>query len=332
MPIPTHHTGSNPAPSAPSGGHSGGNNSGTSGGSNTGGGGPNSYQSMYRQQKADERAAQRRAAQRYISQAHTMEDQAAALRIALGKKGFRSRLNAQLANIEKAMRQTDQVLLSGYHERVGSLEQAKTDNEKAAAGQTNANLQNRIREQGNALSEAAANGAGESDLLRAQSMSLDNWQANQSEVNRSFFDTLSQVNSSMHDLNVDTRTSRVNNVMSANSDREQVWNSYYDRRSEALTQLGNTYGQIAEYYGLAKEQKAGTGGKQKHASHLSAGAFRRASLASGQGYDSPGVPKKLMQWHGHRDFEGDLNNDRLAGATTEIAPKKPEGAGLRSWT
>lgn len=326
--------GNPPSPPATSSGNPGGGTPGASSGGSRGksGGGGSSY-NPYAYAERKEREANRKAARRYLEQAATLQQQIDALRIALGRKGFRKQLRQKLENVSLSMRQADKELMRGYRTRVGSLEQTSEDNLKAGAGQTIAALANRSRERANALSEAMATGAGESDVLRAQEMSLRNWQANQSEVNRSFYDTKSSISASLADLTTDTRSARVSNVAQANADREQLWTNYYDQRSETLTQLGNTLGQQAEYYSLANEARASkrTNRKRKRAAAASGNAFEQASRTAGRAYDSPGVSKKLRKWTGAEDFEGRLNNSKFSSAPTELALSRPEGATLRKW-
>lgn len=264
-----------------------------------------------------------------------MQQQIDALRVALGSKGLRRALRVQLANVGLALRQQDAELVTGYRERVGSLRNTAEDNEKAAAAQTAANLSNKSRERMNAMSEAAVQGAGESDTLRAQGASLRNWNANQNEVNRSFYDTLTSVNSSLTDLTVDTRTARINAAAQANADRSGLWTDYYANRAEVLTQLGNALGQQAEYYGLANEAtpKKSIKRNQRQSSIQSGNWFERASRTAGMAWHSPGVKKSLRHWEGADDIEGMLNSDVRANAQTEIrTTKRPEGATLREWS
>lgn len=255
------------------------------------------------------------------------------MRIALGPRGFKRALDIQLHNTLVDQRQQDALLQRDYGERVKSLTGTAKDNEKAAASGTYAALSNRGRERANALSEAAAQGAGESDALRAQGAALRNWNANQSEVNRSFYDTLTSINSSLTDLTVDTRTARVNNVLEANSDRNQLWTDYYGHRSEALTQMGNIQGQMAEYYGLANEQVGNKGYKKKQraAGRGSAASFRRASLNTGRAWRNPGVPSALRNWSGAAAVEGEITNNARGAEVSEREIKAPEGATLRRW-
>jgi hypothetical protein len=308
-----------------------------SGGSSSGGktsSGAGKTTDPYAYAKAQQKRAESRANQKYLDQAHAIGLQIKALRLALGDKGFQHSLEQKLRNITLNQRQAGADLVRGYKDRVGMLEQTASDNEKAADATTYANLANRSRERANALSEATAQGAGESDLLRSQQMALHNWNANQSEANRSYFDTLTSINSSLTDLTTDTRTARINNVSQANADRAQLWQAYHDQRSETLTNLGNALGQQAEYFGLANEQvKSGkTHGRGAKATKASGAAFHQASLEAGKAWKDPGVSASLREWEGVPDFEARINNTQLASASTEIAPqKKPEGASLRRW-
>lgn len=276
--------------------------------------------------------AKHKAANRYIEQAQTLALQAKALRAALGEKGFKAALKQKLENVNLAVRQQDDVLNEEYGARVGSLSEASADNERAAGGQTGANLTNAARERANALSEIAMNGAGESDLLRAQQMSLRNWAANQSEVQRSYKDTLTSINSSLTDLTADTKTAKINNAVQGNADKEQLWNAYRNQRSETFTQLGNTLGQMAEYYGMANEQVGSkkTRGRRKKVSDASGEAFMDAAQEAGKAWDSPGVRAKLRNWKGADAFENRTPTVNFIDTGQQMAA--PEGASLRSWT
>lgn len=306
-----------------SGGNGSGNGSGGSGGGKGGGGDkPTSGKGS-----GDGTADRKKAGRRYLDQAANLEAQAKALQRAL-KKDFSTSLHQRLSNVNTVLKDQDKLLMDGYRERVASLAGAVEDNEKAQDSQTRLNEQNRVRERSAALSEVMMQGAGESDALAAQLMSLRNWQANQSEVQRSLFDTLRSVNSSLTDLNVDTKTARVNAATSANADREQLWTNYYNQRSEAFTQLGNIRGQQADYKDMAKEMGVGKGGN----ANASAGAFMKASKELGKAWENPGTPKKLMSWDGRKDFKASgTGAPKLAGAPSVDLGRAPEGATLRTW-
>lgn len=299
--------------------------SGSSGGG--GGGGQDPVQAAIDREKAYRSAA----ADRYMKQAQILQVQAHKWKAILSKKGFRKALMTKLDNVALDERQSDNMLMAGYNDRVGSLKQANEDNKTDASAKTNANLMNASRERSNALSEASLQGAGESDMLRSQGMALRNWNANQNEVGRAFADTQTAVNSSLTDLNTDTRQGRFNVALQANADREMLWSNYYDRRSEALTQLGNTMGQISEYFAMSNEQK-----KSKKAQNLedkwrndSKDVFGQLAKNTQKAWEDPGVSKKIRKWDGRGDFEGGLDNRQFG--PQDLSMKRPSGADLRKW-
>lgn len=295
-----------------------------------GSGGDGGYSSYLASQKK----AQSKAARRYLDQAKAMSGQIAALKHSLSA-GFKAALDQRLANISLVAGQQDATLIEGYNNRVKQLEGSAADNEKSEAGQSFANLGNRARKRANAVTEAMNNGAGESDVLKAGMASLRSWNANQGDINRSFFDTLRSVNSSLTDLNADTKTGRANIASQANADRDSVWSQYYQQRSETYTQLGNLYGQRGELYGMANEQ-VGSKKTRRLRNQAVAGSdsmFMHASKANGRAYDNPGIPASIQNWQGHAEFD-DAPTARTieTAATNEPIKAKPEGATLRKWT
>jgi hypothetical protein len=317
-------TSSKPKAAAPRPLGTGGSKGGSKGG---GGGGYNSY-------LASQKKAQSKAATRYLNQAKAMSGQIAALKNSLSV-GFKAALDQRLANISLVSGQQDDLLLEGYNKRVKSLEGAAADNEKAEGATSFANLGNAARERANAVSEAMNQGAGESDVLRAGLMSLRNWSQNQDQANRSYFDTLRSVNSSLGDLNVDTKTGRANIASQANADRDQVWSQFHQQKSETFSNLGNLFGQQSELYGMANEQKGSkaTQRLRKQAVSKSDSAFMSASKQNATVWSNPGVGSEILNWQGRDDFAGDIGPRTIEQATTnEPVKARPEGATLRKWT
>ena len=318
-PSPGSGGGSHTTPSTGGGGTSG---SGGSGGSSNGGGGDPYL--------AAQRKAQRKAAQRYMQQAATLQSQADSLALALGRKGFRAALATKLSNIRRDVLLADNTLLADYRSRVDALQNTAEDNEKAAGGQSYAASVNAGRERANAMSEALAQGAGETDMLRAQGMALRNWNANQSEVARSFQDTATSIDASHTDMTADARTARINTVRQANADRDLLWTNYNDRMSETQTQLGNIYGQMADYYSSAAEMGAGGAGKKmKRARKLAKNAWMDAAESAGEAWRNPGVKASLRQWQGEELDTGSLSAAPVNQSTAVM--DRPEGATLRRW-
>lgn len=194
---------------------------------------------------------------RYVGDAEQMTGQIRALRAALGPKGeFKDALKKRLDNIETVLGEQMADLDKAEAARSGSLDADQLNNEMAVSDSSLLNDSNRARERTMALSEAAMQGAGESDTLKTQMMSLRSGAANQLEINRAFHDGQRSINNSRIDLALDTHNARVNMVTEANADREQLWTTFYNQSSETQTQLGNALGQQAEYYGLAREAGA----------------------------------------------------------------------------
>lgn len=231
--------------------------------------------------EADQKKEARLTRDRYIEDAERLGGQVAALRKALGKDGaFRDALNTKLGNLDEAMDEQLGALEKGFGERWGSLDKDQQNNEIASGDSSVTNDTNRMRERTSALTEAALQGAGESDQLRSQLMSLRNWDSNQNEINRSYHDSARSIQNSRIDLVGDTRTAMQNVWYEADADKQQLWNDYHAQQSESYTALGNALGQQAEYYGLAKS--AGAGGR-KVSLTVSAGGGGKGGGKGGRG-------------------------------------------------
>lgn len=229
--------------------------------------------------------------------------------------GFAKARDTKLANIKKITEQQDAELMRGYDARAVSLLAADEDNEKAESDASFANLANRARETGNMLDEFIVQGAGETDMLKAQLMSLRNWDANQADVNRSYFDTQRSVNSAINDLNASTRTARINLQTEALSDYEQVHTNYYNQRADAYTQLGNIR---ANPYSDSYKKDAKD--------------YENMAKEAAQAWVNPGVNESLRNWNGkYKPTEDLLTNSRVQAMQLQQEIKRPEGSTLRQW-
>lgn len=229
---------------------------------------------------------------------------------------FATARDTRLGNIDRIQGQQDAELLLGYGERRRTLAEVEKDNERAEADTSFANWINRARERSDILAEAAVQGAGESDNLRAQLMALRNWDANQGEINRAYYDTARSIQNTISDLNTDTRQARFSLFNQGSNDREQIWNAYYGQMADGYTQLGAI--QSNPYSNQFKKN---------------ADAFGKAAQEAAKSWTNPGVPKEVREWTGEAASAADrLNNTQLAGASTNLAEKRPEGATLRRWT
>lgn len=285
------------------------------------------------QAKADrkEREAKAKAAAKYRGNAETLNKQVAAIQKSL-TTGFITALQQRLANSALTYKQDDAILMEGYGKRVQSLKDAQADNAKAQADQSFMNLTNRGRERASAVSEAMANGAGESDTLKSQLMSLRNWNANEAEGTRAFYDGLRSTNSVLTDLNVDTKTGRADILNEYNTNQDQAYTTYHNQMSEGYTQLGNIYGQQAQEYGNAAEMSGSAKDKKakRRRDSLSGTSFMNAANETAKVWKNPGLGD-LANWQGEGPIQGETNASNFANATTVETKKRPEGAALRKW-
>ena len=229
--------------------------------------------------------------------------------------GFRSQMDERIANIDRAQREGDALLMSGYNTRLSSLQDLRKDNEMAEGQSSFANLTNRVREAGDVLAQAATQGAGETDQLQAQLIAARNWAANQAEVNRAYHDSRSSNNASIIDLNADTRSARFNLAQQGIGDREQAWATYSNQMTETATQLANI---LANPY---SDRYSADGAKDQ---------LKRMTDTASTVWKSPGVNDDIENWQGITPARQELlNNSRIMGTTQDTAAKRPEGSTLR---
>lgn len=223
--------------------------------------------------------------------------------------------DTKLGNINRARDAIISDIRSGYDVRAQSLLDYREDNEKATSDQSFANLLNRARERSSILENAAVQGAGESDTLKAQTMALRNWDSNQNDINRSYFDTNTSINANIRDLNADTRTAQLNAWLDAEGDREQTWANYYNQLSDAYSAKGGI-----ESNKYSQQYNAGST------------AYDDMATTSGKSYKTRQASSSIRNWEGSAQAEeGQLNNTNFEAASTNLAEKKPEGATLRKW-
>lgn len=309
------------------GGDSGKGDSGKGSGGSGGGGGGGGYDYAKEQKKA-----QRKASNRFIEQANSTSGQIKAIRSQLDG-GFRKALATRLSNIKLVYGQQDSALVEAYNTQIGGLRTAAEANEKATSDQTIAALSNRARERTMALTEAMNQGAGESDTLKSQLMSLRSWEANQSEVSRSYFDSLNSINNEITGLTASTKVNRQNLQNEVNQDSVDVRDAYFDQRSQAWVQLGNLYGEKGMNLGMANEQLSSksTSSARKKAVKQSDRAFMAAAKNNSRAAKNPGISAGLRNWKGAAPVDARVNNGGIETVATATTIKRPEGATLRKW-
>lgn len=279
-----------------------------------------------------------------------------------GKGSHASVRDAQLAALDQALKTKLGQIRTTFEESIGDFRTNLRDNEASEADASFDNLSNRARETQDVVSQALSQGAGESDVLRSQLQALRNWSSNQSDINRSFFDTRASVNAGITDLNMATQTGMKNEEMSTNAARGQRWDDFYDATGQTFSDMANLDQQnylLDSEIAANRRQRSGSqalvswldSGKNaedykastaKSESSWAPKAYtsdyaRKAAEAAGSVWKDPGISKATQEWEGAAQSEGSLNNSQLWNAQANTAVdgtrrrKRPEGATLRRW-
>jgi hypothetical protein len=278
-----------------------------------------------------EAAAKKKAGQKYLDQAGNLEAQVKAIRQAIDID-FASARDSNLGDVSMRLNEQFAALKTGHTARAQEFLKSGSDAEKATGATQESAMSNFVRERQDALTGILEQGAGETDTMKAMLMAARNWNANANEANRSYFDSMQSVNSGLVDLNLDTKNSLAGAWTSAEGERDRLWQTYYDQRGEAFTQLGNIKGQQRDYYAQAKEMgvkpKKGTETAAKKASEK---AFADAATEAGKGYTQEKLPTWVEGFEGQAKMDASQSNSNLAAAVTMEPVAKAEGATLRKW-
>lgn len=231
-------------------------------------------------------------------------------------KGHRGVLTQIEKDVNARYLEANNLLARNFNFRTDQLTKARKDNEKNEHDSSFANLSNRAREATDSLAQLAAQGAGETDTLRGQLMSLRNWDANQGEINRSYYDTNRGINNSLVDLIAGTREDLVNAWNGKEDDLGEAYTTYYNQMADSWAKYGNLE---ANPYSDAYNTKS------KAYSSMAANASKT--------YDRKGAPKVLTEWAGSvKPTEDLLNNRHERAAETQKKINRPEGATLnKGW-
>lgn len=235
---------------------------------------------------------------------------------------FDKALKAKLANIAQGLSSADSVLLQNYRTGLKGLEDSRADNEKAEADSTFLNISNTLRERGDILAEVASQGAGETDALRAQMGALRNYEANQQEINRSYFDTLSNVNRAVTGLNSETITSRKNLYDRAEDDRDTSHTNYYNQMADAWNEIFNIENANSNVDSDSSEAYVKKYGN----------AAAETAKFTGMQYSKKAWDPALQKWEGQgEEKKRALANNKAQVINLGEAQRRPEGATLRKW-
>jgi hypothetical protein len=297
---------------------------------------------------ARERAARLRTANRYSQAAADLQIQIKSLKDAINNEFARSR-KQNIADINLMLGQQLDQLREAAGLRGSEFLNAASDAEKATGDVQEAGIRNLVRERADSMTAILEQGAGETDAVRAMLVNARNWNSNASEASRTYFDTMQSINQGITDLNVDTKAALSNAFMTAEGQKEAQWQDFYNRRSEAMTALGNTYGQQIDYLAQAQEQATDLGNKKAGKQAAAAGltdtsarrktakkgmkkAFAAASNELGKSYVQKPLPDWIDDYEGTAQVERRQENTNLASAPVFTGVQRAEGATLRKWS
>jgi len=302
----------------------------TSGGGGGGGGGGTD---PYAQARADAKAAEAKAAKRYAAQADLLLKQANALKIALGKTGFRRDLRRQLAAANLEFGEENKIILAQYARGKQSLERSADATEDNRARSTQEAGQNASRERSEAIQQGIAQGVGAIDQLKAQAASLRNWSFNQGQVESNYTDEMNSLESEHAQMVNSVITARQSAWREREQQKAQLYRGYYDNRGQVLTEMGNKQGEASAAFDMANEQKATktykTGSTRAEKSALA--SLREAARMTGKGYAERATPKSITEWEGNADISGKQDPRRWGQPTLEVKDAEGASSRLRKW-
>lgn len=240
-----------------------------------------------------------------------------------GLKGYAAGRDTQLANAATALEAALAGIQANYQGAVADYNKTAIANEQDEASKSAANLTNRARERMSLLEQAASQGAGETDQLRAQLQSYQNFDANALEISRSFNDTQRSIQSQIAGANNQAETSRRSAWQTNQEQRGQAWNDFYKNYTDAAT---NAQRVAAQNSNIDSDYSTGF-----NPNFGGLNIIDEASKYVGKTYKNE---DKDEEWF--RNFEGrtegrnkKLNSANRAASTTISAPKSAEGATLR---
>ena len=287
----------------------GSDNPGDPGGGGGGGGGISAAESTARKAGKEKSDKENKATQDIID----------ALLNSLG--GYEKGRDIKISNADKGLEKTLEGVLSSLRLAVQDYDETGEANEQDQASKSAANVTNRARERTSLLQQAASQGAGETDQLRAQIQAFLNSDANQLEVDRSFSDTQRQINSQVAGANSQAETARRS---AWNQNQEAIgsaWDEFWKNRGDVFTNVqrtaaGNT--NVDSDYSNAF-----------NANLRGHDPVEEASEAAGKTYTVQEKDDEFFKQGRAFGRKRKPSSTSQAGATTIKAPKSAEGSTLR---
>ena len=238
--------------------------------------------------------------------------------------GFQQGRETQIKNAQTALDSALAGILASYQSAVADYNKTAISNEQDEASKSAANIQNRARERMSLLEQAASQGAGETDQLRAQLQAFLNFDANQLEVTRSFFDTQRGINSQIAGANSQAETSRRSAWAQNQEAIGQAENEFMKNWTDTWTNIQRT---AAQNTNINSDYSTGF-----TADLRGNNAVTEASKYAGKAYETKKQDEKWFQtWDGREEGrDRQVTSTSRAGSVSIRAPKSAEGATLRS--
>lgn len=236
-------------------------------------------------------------------------------------KGYETGRDQLVQNADSALNSSLEGILNSLRLATQDYDETGTANDQEQAAKTAANITNRARERTALLSQAASQGAGETDQLRAQIQAFLNSDANQQEIDRSFFDTQRSINSQIAGAASQAETSRRSAWAQNQEAKGSAWNEYWKNVGDIWTNIQRTGAQNTNVDSDYSEGfNANYGGNDPVA---------RAAENAGRAYKTEEKDDEFFKQGRPLGRKSKTTSSERAGATTIKAPKAAEGATLR---
>lgn len=273
-----------------------------------------------------------RAGKSELQKARDLEPLLEAYKLALSSKGLTKARRQDIRDIERALLSQLTEAKDAAGQRYNAFLTAGQNAELDTGRVLEAGISNTVRERQEAMTQLLANGAGETDAMRAMLMAARNWQANAGEANRAYYDTMASTNAGITDLSLDTETAMANAWRGAEAEKDRLWKEYYKSRADTHTSSRDIYNQMLAHYRTAEaydvEPKKG---KKKAAKEGMADEANAAAVEMSKSYRQKKLPRWISGYSAGPQLAARQSNSDLASAMTIEPTVKSEGASLRRW-
>jgi hypothetical protein len=238
--------------------------------------------------------------------------------------GFASGRDVQVNNANKSLDDTLLSILQNYNQASQDYQKSGDANDADQAAKSAANVTNRARERMSLLQNAASQGAGETDQMKAQIQAFLNGDANQQEVDRAYQDTNRSILSQIAGANNQAETQRRSAWAQNQEAIGKAQNDYFKNMQDTLTNIQRT---AAQNNNVDSDYVTGFTADFKGHNPVS-----EAAQYAGKTYQAVKKDDQFFRnWDGkiQPNSRNESNTSNRAAAVTIKAPKAAEGATLR---